>query len=296
MAEHAISTRGLACSVSASLLFGFIPWYVQWLAPLSGSTVFWVRIVFSGVIALITLCWLKQYNDFKILLCNRKQTLLLSLGAILVGIQWWLFLWAPVNGLTKELSLGYFLLPLTLALTGRLIYGEQLRPLQKLAFVAAITGVANELYAVGSLSWVPLVVAGLYPVYFVIRRRVNVNALVCFTFENTLLLPFAIAGLILDQNFSDALFCNWHLVLLLPGLGIITTSSVLVYIAAARLLPVSLFGLLGYLESAVIFAIAILILGEPIPAEQWLTYGFILVAAILVCFDSVTLIRKPAIG
>ena len=70
----------------------------------------------------------------------------------------------------------------------------------------------------------------------------------------------------------------------------------LTYIAASRLLPISLFGLLGYLEPAVIFAVALFVLGETIPVEQWLTYGFILLATIIVCFDSVNLLRKPVAG
>lgn len=294
MTKQTISIKGIGCSVAASISFGLVPWYVQWLAPLSGLTVFWARIATSTTVALISLLWLKRFGDLKALLRDSRQAALLSLGTILVGCQWWLFVWAPVNNLTKELSLGYFLLPLTLVLTGRIVYGEQLRPLQKAALVTAFAGVCHELYMVGSMSWVPLMVAGLYPLYFIIRRKIDANTLACFTFENCLLFPFAVIGLILDESFFYALASNQHFALLLPGLGVITISSMLTYVAASRLLPISLFGLLGYLEPAVIFAVALFVLGETIPAEQWLTYGFIMLATIIVCFDSVTLIRKPA--
>ena len=126
-----ISIKGIGCSVAASITFGLIPWYVQWLAPLSGLTVFWARIATSTTVAFITLLWLRQFDEFKMLLRDSRQVTLLSFGTILVGFQWWLFVWAPVNNLTKELSLGYFLLPLTLVLTGRIVYGGTFAPVTK---------------------------------------------------------------------------------------------------------------------------------------------------------------------
>ena len=292
MPEKTVSSAGLTCSVAASLMFGLIPWYVQWLTPLSGLSLFWSRIVFSTLTAALALIVLKQGDALLSLFRNRKTMLLLALGTSLVACQWWLFVWAPVNGMTKELSQGYFLLPLTLTLTGRLVYGEQLRFLQKLALLAACIAVTHEIYASGCLSWVPLMVAGGYPFYFIVRRAVTANALACFLFENLLLFPLALFALLIDTEFHQILTNNQHLALLLPGLGILCTSSMLVYVIASKLLPVSLFGLLGYLEPAIIFTIAVTILGEFIPTEQWLTYGFIWVATIIICFDSVMLIRK----
>jgi len=59
----------------------------------------------------------------------------LSIGAsILFGlIPWYLQLLLPLNGFTVDMAAGYFLLPLTMALTGMLVFGEQLRALQWLA-------------------------------------------------------------------------------------------------------------------------------------------------------------------
>lgn len=293
MSEKTISSAGLTCSVAASLMFGLIPWYVQWLAPLSGLGLFWSRIVFSTLTAAVALVALKQTPDFLNIFRNRKTMLLLVLGTALVACQWWLFVWAPVNGMTKELSQGYFLLPLTLVITGRLVYGEHIRPLQKLAIAAALIAVIHELYVSGQLSWIPILIAGGYPFYFIVRRATQASDLACFLFENLLLLPLAVFALMTDTGFHSVVMDNLHFALLLPGLGILCTSSMLVYVAASKLLPVSLFGLLSYLEPAVIFAVAVALLGEFVPVEQWLTYGFIWLATAIICIDSVKLIRTP---
>ena len=64
-----------------------------------------------------------------------------------------------VFGMAVYSSLGYFLLPLTMILTGRIVYGEHLYHLQKIATALAVIGVANELYRTGGFSWTTLVVA-----------------------------------------------------------------------------------------------------------------------------------------
>lgn len=274
-------------------MFGLIPWYVQWLNPLDGSLLFWNRILFSSITTLVSLLLPRKFQLFKQLLKQPENMLWLVTGTVLVGFQWWLFVWAPINDLTKELSLGYFLLPLTLVLTGRIAYGEKLRPLQLAGTVLAATGVACEVYQFGSLSWVPVAIAAGYPPYFLIRRKVEVHPLICFMFENLLLLPFAIFATATDERFFQAFSDNSDLYYLLPGLGVLCTLAMLTYVAASKALPVSLFGLLSYLEPAIIFVVAIFILKEPLPSSQWVTYGFIWLATIIICIDSIKVICKP---
>ncbi|WP_238593754.1 EamA family transporter [Endozoicomonas atrinae] len=115
-------------------------------------------------------------------------------------------------------------------------------------------------------------------------------------FENLLLLPFAIFAIATDENFFQALSANNDLYYLLPGLGVLCTLAMLIYVAASKALPVSLFGLLSYLEPAIIFMVAIFILKEPLPSSQWVTYGFIWLATAIICIDSIRIVRKPAVA
>ena len=87
-----------------------------------------------------------------------------------VGVQWALFVWAPLSGKVIDLSLGYFLLPLAMVLVGRVFYGERLRPLQKLSVAMALLGVVHELWMTQAFSWVTLLAALGYPPYFMLRR------------------------------------------------------------------------------------------------------------------------------
>ncbi|UYM16789.1 EamA family transporter RarD [Endozoicomonas euniceicola] len=280
---------GLTCSVTASVLFGITPWLVQQLY-INGNELFWVRMVTGSLYLIIIITMSAQWQDVKQMIRHGRNLLFLIPGTALIGIQWWLFVWAPVNQQTKELALGYFLLPLTLALTGWFFHDEKLNLAQKLAITLAASGIAIELWQHGQLPWVALVVAGLYPVYFMVRQNVKASAASIKFFEVSIFLPFALYFLSQSSEFILCIQSTPSLWLLLPLFGIICASSMLLYVSASKKLPFSLFGLLSYLEPALIFVIAVAVLQEPFEATQCVTYGLIWAATLIVVIDLIRLL------
>ena len=98
-------------------------------------------------------------------------------------------------------------------------------------------------------------------------------------------LPFALYYLLLNSEFTLLLHNTPSLWLLLPLFGIISVCSMLMYVNASSKLPFSLFGLLSYLEPALMFVVAIVILQESFEATQWVTYGLIWAATLTVVID-----------
>jgi chloramphenicol-sensitive protein RarD len=271
----------------ASVLFAVMYFYTSLLAPLTGVEIFGWRMLLTApcmtVFMLVSGEWRHVGAILKRLLGQPLLLLALPLSAALLGVQLWLFMWAPLNGYSLDVSLGYFLLPLTMVLTGRIVYGEQLSRLQKIAAGLATLGVLNELYQVGSFSWATLVVAIGYPVYFVLRKRLAADNLGGLWLDMALLLPIALwfvqSG---EQGFAVVDQHPW-LYLLIPLLGLISASALVAYIIASRLLPFSLFGLLSYVEPVLLLAVALL-LGESIQAGEWLTYLPIWLAVLVLVY------------
>ncbi|HEX5842163.1 MAG TPA: EamA family transporter RarD, partial [Pseudomonas sp.] len=272
-----------------------IPGYVQQLAPLDGGQVFAQRVVWSipAVLLLVTLSrqWSVLAQAFVRL---RREPLLLAalpLAAGMMGIQWALFVWAPLAGRMLEVSLGYFLLPLAMVLAGRVFYGERLRPLQRLAVICALLGVAHELWLTQAFSWVVLVTVLGYPPYFMLRRWMRLDALSGFVLEMLVMAPVAIWMIATwgpPQLFTLAPQLWW----LLPGLGLLSALAFAAMMASSRLLPMGLFGILSYVEPVLLFLVALLFLGEQFNAAQWLTYLPIWLAVLLVGWDSARLLLK----
>ncbi|WP_144173422.1 EamA family transporter RarD [Pseudomonas sp. Kh13] len=268
-------SKGILSSVMASCLFAVMYFYTSLLTPLDGEEIFGWRTLLTLPCLTLFMLVSKDWKRVGELLARVKRTPLLLLGMVgtswLMGVQLWLFLWAPLHGRSLEVSMGYFLLPLAMVLTGRLVYGERLSRLQKVAVACAALGVGHELYQHGSFAWETLVVTIGYPIYFVLRKRCRTDHLGGLWCDMCLLLPWALYFVIQGPLSPADLQAHPALYALIPILGAISASALIAYVLASRLLPFSLFGLLSYVEPVLLVGVALL-LGETIGADQWLTY------------------------
>jgi chloramphenicol-sensitive protein RarD len=278
--------KGVTLSVLASMLFGVMYFYTSLMKPLTGEEIFGWRMLLTVPFATLFMLISGDFRLVVSLAARLKQQPLLMpgllLSSLLLGIQLLMFMWAPLHGRSLEVSLGYFLLPLTMILTGHVVYGEHLSWLQKVAASFALVGVGHEVWRLGSFSWETLVVAIGYPVYFVLRRRLGTDNLGGLWFDMAFMLPvglwFIAQGDPLAIRQTPALYG------LIPLLGIISASALVSYILASRLLPFSLFGLLSYVEPVLLVGVALL-LGETIAHDEWLTYLPIWLAVVVLVIE-----------
>lgn len=283
-------SKGIALSVSASALFAVMYYYTSLLSPLTGVEIFGWRMLLTmpcmTVFMLVAKEWKRVTELARRLIAAPRLLIGAMASSALLGVQLWLFMWAPLNGYSLDVSLGYFLLPLSMVLTGRIVYGERLSYLQKVAVFFATLGVLNELFQVGGFSWATLLVVVAYPIYFILRKRLGTDNLGGLWLDMTLMLPLALwfvqSG---EQGFNVFDQHPW-LSLLIPLLGVISASALVAYILASRLLPFSLFGLLSYVEPVLLLGVALL-LGESIKASEWLTYIPIWIAVAVLVFEGV---------
>ncbi|TKC88394.1 EamA family transporter RarD [Trinickia terrae] len=287
--------RGIALSVGASALFALMSAYTKLLAPLTGLDIFAWRIVWTVPGALLLVALRGRVPELRQLVVRAFAEPGIALAALaaagLLGLQLWVFLWAPLHGRMLEVSLGYFLLPLTMVLVARFHYRERLDPAQWLAVACAALGVAHELLVTHAFSWPTLLVALGYPPYFVLRRKIHADSLALFAVEMLLLFPVA-ALWVATSGSAGAAFGRvalWGA--LLPGLGILSTVALSCYLGASRLLPMALFGILGYVEPVLIVVIAVTVLGETLSLQQLATYVPIWIAVALTGLHSVSLLR-----
>ncbi len=289
--------KGLAASVIASFLFGALYLLAPWLAPLDGEQVFGWRILSTLPFTTALLLLRGQWPQVQALLLRACQEPLWGLGllasAALLGVQLWLFLWAPLHGRALPVSLGYFLLPLVMVLAGRLLFGEQLTRLQWLATVLAALGVLHEIWRAGGMSWETWLVALGYTLYFVLRRHLRTDHLGGHWLDMMLLIPAALWFVLRTPSSFNALAQHPNLWGMVTVLGIVSAVALALYMAASRLLPLGLFGLLSYLEPALL-ALAALALGESMEPGQWPSYGPIFAAVAVLIAVGVLRMRQHA--
>ncbi|CAB3808015.1 Protein RarD [Paraburkholderia caffeinitolerans] len=287
--------RGITLSVGASTLFALMSSYTLLLAPLDGLDIFAWRVIWTAPGALALVILRSRAPQLLELLARAfrepRTALMLVASAGLLGLQLWVFLWAPLHGRLLEVSLGYFMLPLVMVLVGRYYYHERLEALQWIAVACAAAGVAHELWVTHAFSWPTLLVALGYPPYFVLRRKIHADSLVTFSIEMMLLLP--VAAIEVHTGGSLALLDSHKLLAwaLLPGLGVISTVALACYLKASRLLPMALFGVLGYVEPVLLVLVSVVLLREPFGLRELGTYVPIWIAVALTAVHGARLVR-----
>jgi chloramphenicol-sensitive protein RarD len=217
--------------------------------------------------------------------------LVLVLDGLLLGLQLFLFAWSPQSGHGLDASLGYLLLPLVMVLVG-LVHGERLSVLRTGAVALAAVGVAAGVAFAGGISWVTAAIALGYPLYFACRRRSALDTLPAFLGELAVLAPLAIVVLAQPRHGRALAAHPEELpgVLLLAALG---TVAFLLYLAASSRLPFGLFGLLTYLEPALLVVVSVVALGEPLQSTDAVTFGPIVAALLLLAGAGLAQRRTP---
>ena len=283
-------------SVLASVLFGAIYYLSPFLAPLDGEQIFGWRALCTVPFTTALVLWRGEWPQVVALGQRVRRAPVLALALLassaLVAVQLWLFRWAPLHGRALPVSLGYFLLPLVMVLVGRVLYGELLSPAHKLATALAAVGVGYELLRAGGVSWETWLVALGYPVYFALRRTLRTNHLAGHWLDMALICPAALWFIAVgDPSALQRLADHPKLWVLVPAMGVVSAIALALYMAANRLLPLGLFGLLTYVEPVLLVIVALL-LGESLSPGQWPAYALVFAAVGVLVLDGTLRLRR----
>ena len=272
-------SKGVVLCLLSQLLFSVLYLFSHWMQPISGTDVFALRmVVMAAGLWLITLRLIglpAMLRFVRTHLNSRRRWLLFLLGTLDVASQFWLFMWAPVNNEGVNVAMGYFLFPVVMVLAGRFWLKERLNGLQTAALVLAGLGVAHEIWTQQAFSWTTLWVCLVFPVYYTTRRQMKIPALQGLTLDLTLILPFALAYLLWHADMTAWVLGEPRYWLLLPLLGMASAVSMSLNLKSGLLLPVNLFGMLSYVEPALLFLLAVLVLKTPVQPSAYITYGLI---------------------
>ena len=270
---------GVALAILSNVLFGVLYAYSSFLAPLSGTQVFIWRMLamWAALIGYLLISGRLGFHIGKLkALGSVKQWAWLLLPTPIFLSQFWLFMWAPVNGQGVQTAMGYFLFPLMMVVFGCVLFGEKLSRLQWLAVAFAAVGVGSEIVRTQSVSWATLWVCGTYPIYYILRRLQGIGAVTGLLIDLTIFAPFALAYVFFIAPSSLSLVSgSGFFIAMLIGLGVMSVLAMKTNVDASQMLPMNVYGMISYLEPALLFILAITVLGNPFESAMIYSYGLI---------------------
>ncbi|ERL55418.1 Protein rarD [Psychrobacter aquaticus CMS 56] len=291
---------GVVLAVLSNVLFGILYAYSSFLAPLSGTQVFiWRMLAMWAVLIgyLLMSGRLNMHIDKLRALRSVKQWLWLLVPTPIFLSQFWLFMWAPVNGQGVQTAMGYFLFPLMMVVFGCVFFGEKLSRLQWLAVAFAAVGVGSEIMRTQSVSWATLWVCATYPLYYILRRLQGIGAITGLLVDLTVCAPFAVAYLFFFAPSSLMLVTgSGFFMAMLAGLGLLSVLAMKTNVDASQMLPVNVYGMMSYLEPALLFILAVTVLGNPFESAMIYSYGLIWLGIACLIAHGVRQLRRARKG
>ena len=290
---EAVQKKGVLYALACYISWGFVPLYWKSLQNVSAPEILSHRIVWSMVFFVALIATRSRLGELWKVARNPVYLRTYMLTAILVGVNWLIYIYAVNSGHMLESSLGYFINPLVNVFLGMVFLREKLRSLQWVSVALATTGVVFLAVQADHFPFIALSLALTFGFYGLFRKKAPLDPVLGSSLESIMLMPLAACflGFLMAQG-EGAFF---HASLATHGLlmlgGAVTALPLLWFAEAASRLPLSTLGFFQYLAPTFQFLLAVFLYNEAFTRVHAVAFGCIWVGLAVFILDSRIKIR-----
>ncbi len=273
---------GVVAALGAFSIWGLFPVYWHLLGHVEPFTVLSHRVLWSAPFVGLVILVGRRWHALVAAVREPRHLVVLVATAVLISVNWGVYIWAVSVGKVVEASMGYFLTPLFNVLLGFAMFRERLAPIQWLAVGIAGAGVLYLFVARDVAPWVALTLAVSFAGYGALRKQAVSDSITGLFLETLLVAPAAwiYLGILSTPgggfgDFSPATD------LLLVGAGVITATPLLLFVAAAKRLHYATVGLLFYLTPSMQFVLGVTVFGETLERVEIVAFACVWTALVL---------------
>lgn len=281
--------------VAAFTIWGILPLYLRPLHVIAPAQIMAHRLVWCCVFVLGWLRLRGAHGAVRAALAQRGTRWRLCASAVLISINWLLFVWAVGTGRVVESSLGYFINPLVNVLLGVVVLRERLNRAQWMAVSIAGAGVVYLTWLAGAPPWVALVLAFSFGSYGLIRKTVAVDALVGLGTETLLIAPLGLVYIVVCELTGQGALREGPVICAMLVLGgVITAVPLALFAYGARRVRYSTVGLVQYIGPTMQLLLGVFVFREPFTPATALGYAAIWAALAIYAADGLLRARSAA--
>ena len=292
--------KGVAAMVLACVIWGLSPLFYKALANVPPLEVLSHRTLWSFVLFLALMIFQGRLREFLDLFRRPKILAVIICAAVLISTNWGLFIWSIQVGRAVESSLGYYMFPLVAVLLGAAVFRERLSNVQWFCVSLAAIAVIGLTWGLKVVPVISLSLAITFGLYGVLKKKLNAGPVISVAGEVAVLLPLALIWLygvhmlgwqgLVGRNVGT-FGMNQAQSLLLVLSGVVTAVPLILFSYASRRAPLSVVGLVQYLNPTLQGVIAVFVFTEPF--TYWHIFAFTLIWVALGLYSFDTLRKKP---
>ncbi|WP_329560261.1 EamA family transporter RarD [Streptomyces uncialis] len=291
---HGEHRFGLLNGVTAYAMWGLVPLFWPLLKPAAAAEILAHRMVWSLAFVALGLLVVRRWAWAGELIRSPRQLAMLVGAAVVITINWGVYIWSVNAGHVVEASLGYFINPLVTIAIGVLLLKERLRRWQWVAVGTGAAAVVVLTIGYGRPPWISLCLAFSFAVYGLLKKKVGLGGLESLSAETAVLFLPALGYLLWLGARGESTFGSegfGHMALL-AATGLVTAVPLVCFGAAAIRVPLSTLGLLQYMAPMFQFLLGVLYFKEAMPLERWLGFALVWAALSLLTWDAIRTARN----
>jgi chloramphenicol-sensitive protein RarD len=280
--------------VAAYAIWGTFPLYWSLLRGVPTAQIMGHRIVWSCLVLAFLVGITGRTRLLRSL--SRRTVGIYSMAAVLIGVNWTIYVWAVTSGFVVETSLGYFITPLVNVLLGVVVLRERLRKAQWVAVALAAVGVLHLARISGAPPWIALGLAASFGTYGLIKKRAPLPPVEGLFLETVVLTGPALLYLIWVERSGEGVILANHVTdALLFGTGALTVLPLLLFASAVRHVSLSAMGILQFFSPTMQFLFGVFFFREPFSASQFIGFVIVWTAVALFTVDSLRWRHAPVL-
>jgi chloramphenicol-sensitive protein RarD len=278
--------------------WGFFPIYWKALSGISSLQLICHRIVWSFLMLAVMVARSQEWHVLWHAMQSPRVVGIYTVAALAIAVNWLIFVWAVSIDQIVQISLGYFINPLLSVVFGMVVFHERLRRLQWVSVALAGAGVLYLTLALDALPWIALSLAASFGTYALMKKLAPLSPVQGLTFETGILFIPAAIYLIVEELAGRGAFMHAGPLrnLLMLGAGPVTTLPLLMFAAGVRRIPLSLVGMLQYINPTLQITIGVMLYKEPFTRIQLVGFGLVWSALVLFAIEGYVTRRWPQLA
>lgn len=275
-------TRPLYEAVAAFLIWGLLPLFLKQMPSLDAYEITAFRVIMSAISLSLFITYKFSFKIVITTFIGSLSRISFYLSTVLIGINWFLFVYCIEEGRILDASFGYFSGPLLSVALGFVFLKEKVTSIKLLAILFVIVSVFIQALEVGEIPIISVVLALSFALYGLIKKVTYPDPLHSLFFESAMIAPAAIVYLLFFSQKSYLLDVSHSEFWFIASSGIVTIVPLVLFTKAAKELALSTLGFIQYISPLTQFVIGSLIYQEQLSTNKIFSFILIWVSCMMI--------------
>ena len=269
--------QGLISVLGSSIWWGIMPIYWQWLKPIDSIVIIFYRIVLVALVCLIAALIAHKKEEILAPLKDKKLMAKLIIAAVIITLNWSLYIYAVNSENVIQSCIGYYIEPLVVCLFGMIFFGEKVNRHKAIALIMGAIGVVAVVFYFKQVPSLALSIAFSFAIYAAIKKGLGMPPIISLLYETIFLAPIALGIVIyIETHGIGALaVATGGKYFLLMFCGLFTAFPLVLFANGANKTSMFILGLTEYISPTISLFLSIFYFKEEFYPVQLIAFAVI---------------------